>query len=1635
MIKLWHHRSPLHQNSTANASPSAFSRLAIPLGILAMLLGWPGEASAELVLTDPGDPLYYEVAIAAGDEIDFEKGNVVHGDLHSNGTIRMKKDVTVFGDVSAVGNITSLGTVDGTVTVGAEPVTLPPIPTEAELRALADRVFEQDTTFTNATIDDVVFVAGKIEIVGSLSGTGTLIALDDVRLRTDTTPLQAGTRHSILSLGSIRIDQRRTFRGVLRAAGDVDLQKDLSIEAVVIADGRVDVKKNSQVAALVLDDEPPVLEVVRPLDGSTVDSTNPEIVVTWSDAGSGLDLASAELLVDGIDRTAEATIDAAGLTYTPIEPLAVGSHTFEVAIRDLVGLEGRIASSFTVPSQGSPPTLILISPREAVVFESPQILVSYSDPDPGLDLSSLAVEVDGVSVLADCQADANQATCGPEIGVGPHMLRVTIADLDGTETTIESEFERIAENQPPVLTVDEPADGILTNETLLTVRGTVVDDGVVTSVTLGDQELAVAGTTFEGLATVSDGPNTLVVEATDAAGNVASVSRSFTVDLESPEVVLISPQSSSITHQDAVRIQGFVSDLNGITDASLLGQPLTLDDGAFDTVASLSEGDNLIDLSFTDGAGNIQGLLLEVEYRPLPEIAITEPADLSATAATTVTVRGTVGPGIGSVAVAGIPATLAGTTFEAEVPLREGRNAITAVASATGGGVGMATVAVLHDATPPRLTLESPDEGQEVDTAELTVRGMVADPVSGFDPPGALSVTIGGLPTEIAQGGYRGEVTLVPGANTLTIVATDALGNSSQLTRQVVYTPRAGQRLEIVSGNRQQVEVLTAAPDPLTVRAVDTAGQPVVGQLVVFTAEGNDGLLAPDLATPGARKIAVTSDAQGLASAFFTTGTFAGVASQRVTAAAVGFGDPKIFELDALPSPPDRLVVDSGNGQVGLVGSTLSRELVAVAVDASGNRLADVAVVFTVREGGGQLDNGSATKTVTTDGRGRAVARWALGGETGISNHVVRASFVDFPELGFASFVASAESAGDPADTRIVGVVLDNTDQPVPGATVSLAGTGFQTTTGPDGRFALLGLPVGDALLDIDADTTDRPGRWPHLEFEMFLLPGVENRLDRPIYVLPLDDSEGVTVSETEGGTLTLAAVPGFALDIAPGSVTFPDGSRSGTVSVTPVHTDRVPMEPNFGQQPRFVVTIQPAGAKFDPPARLTLPNVSGLAPGRTTEMFSFDHDLGRFVAIGHGTVSVDGTVIASNPGVGVLEAGWHCGADPEDGAGSTHKCNPCEECEGDTCVANPDVNGFPICDDKDRCTINDRCEDGYCRGTFVRIYDIEGPCIAALGQPVTFVARSNGGSLLKWRGGGSPPEGMGGTFTTVFGEDFIPEDQFSGSATVTASCALSKSKTINLGRSCAGVTPELIQELEEIPDTPTLKSKNKQGQETEGQPWGLHETEYDLDVTGCLSGGEWCFRLKSLTAMHKIYVQETVPPDRTPLTSPDDGAINGSNCDRVIADLTPQGQYACPGSGGEPRAPYFEFVPVPVVRVHEEAHRQDTIDCIDEPLFNHMKAFIADGKRCEKCAPTGPPSGLFESELEDQELILTFNKAYGLDATNLPDLFDMIDQLGDKPNRADEGRAYQQENAELERWISRIRQRARDNGWKEECR
>jgi len=684
-------------------------------------------------------------------------------------------------------------------------------------------------------------------------------------------------------------------------------------------------------------------------------------------------------------------------------------------------------------------------------------------------------------------------------------------------------------------------------------------------------------------------------------------------------------------------------------------------------------------------------------------VSISSPANGAYLNTPVITLVGSVGDGAAQVKVNGILVPLSGKQFSASVPLNEGPNTVTAVAANSNGSTTSASIQVTLDTTAPRVEIYSPARNGSTAAATATVTGMVNDIVVGTVNPQQATVTVNGVAAEVMNRSFVARnVPLSLGSNQIQAVATDRAGNRTTITSTVQRISGAQAGLTVLSGNDQSARVGSQLPAPLVVKLVNSQGQGMAGKPVVFRVIAQDGLVSPSgNAGTGLSAVAVNTDAQGQARVFLQLGSRSGAGNNLVEASAAGVSTTADFSASGLPGAANLVVVDSGNNQTGVVGQALPLPFIAIVTDAKNNRLANVPVTFEVKDGHGSFGPDGATRFQTTsDGDGRVAATLALGPNPGVNNNVVELSFAGNPGYA-AAFAATGLVPGPASETRISGVVLDNSNQPIPGATLRL----LQITQGnasnipqematavrtdAQGQFLMQPVPVGIFKLMVDGGTAARPGLWPTLDFDMITVPGQNNVLGMPIYLPELNPSNRVCVNETTGGTLTIPEAPGFALQIAPGSATFPGGSRSGCVFVTPVNMDKVPMSPGFGQQPRFVVTIQPVGTHFNPPARMTIPNVDGLAPRAVTEMYSYDHDLASFVAIGSATVSPDGSSITSDVGAGVIKAGWHCGGNPNS-SGSAGTCPTCKKCEGASCVADAGQNGSPKPDDK--CKV---CKNG----------------------------------------------------------------------------------------------------------------------------------------------------------------------------------------------------------------------------------------------------------------------------------------------------------------------------------------------------
>lgn len=171
----------------------------------------------------------------------------------------------------------------------------------------------------------------------------------------------------------------------------------------------------------------------------------------------------------------------------------------------------------------------------------------------------------------------------------------------------------------------------------------------------------------------------------------------------------------------------------------------------------------------------------------------------------------------------------------------------------------------------------------------------------------------------------------------------------------------------------------------------------------------------------------------------------------------------------------------------------------------------------------------------------------------------------------------------------------------------------------------------------------------------------------------------------------------GVMIAIPPGALFGEDGNRGGMAGIAPVPPDRLPGPLPEGLPIQDVITIQTDGpGNFDVPVPACFPNlphpVTGelLPPGASSALWSFNHDTGRFEIVGSATVSADGRLVCTDPGVGILAPGWHGtapgstarGGNTESGGGSrtrkekgTQSHPPaCASCGTDPCPQSDDA-------------------------------------------------------------------------------------------------------------------------------------------------------------------------------------------------------------------------------------------------------------------------------------------------------------------------------------------------------------------------
>jgi nitrous oxidase accessory protein NosD len=218
-----------------------------------------------------------------------------------------------------------------------------------------------------------------------------------------------------------------------------------------------------------------------------------------------------------------------------------------------------------------------------------------------------------------------------------YTLYVRASDAVGNRGVVTLNFT--VDTVITLLDVSTPTEGYLTRYPVLWVNGTTEADA---RITVNGREVSVANGRFTSTVTLSDGNNTILVSARDAAGNTATVTRRVVVDTVLPYIDFISPRNDSYINQ-----LSFV--LTGRTEpgANLFigGLPVVNADGRFTQSVPIVAGVNSINVTAIDGAGNSNStrFFINVDLEA-PTLSIESPRYGYHTGKKNITVNGTTEP-------------------------------------------------------------------------------------------------------------------------------------------------------------------------------------------------------------------------------------------------------------------------------------------------------------------------------------------------------------------------------------------------------------------------------------------------------------------------------------------------------------------------------------------------------------------------------------------------------------------------------------------------------------------------------------------------------------------------------------------------------------------------------------------------------------------------------------------------------------------------------------------------------------------------------------------------------------------------------------------------------------------------------
>jgi hypothetical protein len=1036
----------------------------------------------------------------------------------------------------------------------------------------------------------------------------------------------------------------------------------------------------------------PTFSLETPKNVTLTEDALPLISATFAAQGNaGINSQSVKLLLDGTDVTALATVSATSISFKPSAFLTEGIHTVLLSAADAQGNTGSTSWQFTTKS---PPSIAYVAPFEVAISSTvaPRIIARYFDLS-GIDLATVAIWVDGVIVTGSAQVLPDAVIFEPvqPLAVGSHGVVVQVADKKANLSQIRWQFEVAP---PPVITNQLPGKSVLQPNSRPTISASFSEP--ISGINQTQTKFVFEGVDVTSLATITGNsvsflPNNPLPAGTylaalsvkNNAGVEAKSFWAFDVDVTPTyQLNVVSPLNQAVVNSPLQQIK-VVADSNvaAVVALEINGVAATLEldtatqSGVFVRTIPLVEGTNAISATARYSDGQSRTTSSTVMLDGAPKITVTapqdfailgainpnSPRDLTGNVERPTTIVGRLSKTSVKVSVNQQQAQINGLDFRFEnFFLHEGINLLTLTAVDAGGRVGTTSITVFVDQTAPSIIVESPLQDSVTSNAKIDVRGLVNDAVAGGVNAPYPTITIVNDANSHTKVGrvsdqffFVGDVSLEVGTNKLKIIAEDHVGNKREKSVVITRIATGSDRLTLLSGDRQKGLAKSLLTNDLVVVALDKEGNPLANLPVQFDVARGTGSVsssasASNVTGSNSRNLQVNTDASGAARVRLTLGKQSGEAANVVRASARGIAESVVFTATSDREAPAFVLMEGGGSQFAETGSAPLEPLSVVVVDANRNNIPNVPVTFTARDSAAVFSSGTSEIVVMTDKDGRATVRPTLGNVPGTARITAKVKpdsasgiiqAIDGPTF---QIVALKQRDGP---TQFTGKVLDHTGVPIPGVRLSIGRTNLSTTSDQTGAFRFdSDVPPGRIDLFIDGRTAQVAGKkYPSLHFEVSAIRGQVNVLPHAIYLPPLLTDQAKVVGGDKDVTLTIPGFEGFEMIVKANSATFPDGSKVGSVIVSPIHLDKLPMVPTGGSSGFMApaLTIQPSGTRFDPPIEIRVPNNANLLPGERRSIAQWDHDLAMFVPMGTATVTEDGAQLVTDPGAGVTKAGW----------------------------------------------------------------------------------------------------------------------------------------------------------------------------------------------------------------------------------------------------------------------------------------------------------------------------------------------------------------------------------------------------------